>query len=83
MRLQPAGARSSVVGGARVLVVDDSEANRRFAAFVVKKLGCAVTSATDGDEVELAVAAAEDAGEPFHLILMDLVMVRARVRRIA
>ena len=67
---------SSVVG-TRVLVVDDSEANRRFAAFAAQKLGCATAFACDGDEVVAAVTAAGAAGAPFDIVLMDLVMVRA------
>ena len=55
------------------------QANRRFAAFVLKKLGCTVATATDGDEVVTAVAAAAAAGAPYDLVLMDLVMVRARL----
>jgi hypothetical protein len=64
--------------GAHVLVVDDSEANRRFASFVLKKIGCIVTLATDGDEVVRAVGGAAATDRPFDLVLMDLVMVRAR-----
>ena len=62
--------------GARVLVVDDSEANRRFAGFLLRRLGCVVAAVSDGDEVELAVASADESGEPFDVVLMDLVMVR-------
>jgi CheY-like chemotaxis protein len=65
------------VAGARVLVVDDSEANRRFASFAARKLGCTVTTACDGDEVVAAVASAAAAGTPYDVVLMDLVMVRA------
>ena len=63
------------LAGARVLVVDDSEANRRFACFLVKRLGCAATAVTDGDEAVPTVAAAAAAGAPFDVVLMDLVMV--------
>jgi CheY-like chemotaxis protein len=68
---------SRPVAGARILVVDDSEANRRFAAFMARKLGCVVTAVGDGDEVVAAVAAAAGAGAPYDVVLMDLVMVRA------
>ena len=62
--------------GARVLVVDDSEANRRFACFLLRRLGCAAKAVADGDEVLPTVAAAAAAGAPFDVVLMDLVMVR-------
>jgi CheY-like chemotaxis protein len=74
----PSHVPPHTVAGARVLIVDDSEANRRFAAFVVKKLGCTVLAVTDGDEVVAALRAADSAGEPIDVVLMDLVMVRAR-----
>ncbi len=61
-----------------MLVVDDSEANRRFAAFIARKLGCAVTAVGDGDEVVAAVAAAAAAGAPYDIVFMDLVMVRCQ-----
>ena len=67
------------MSGVHVLIVDDSEANRRFASFVCKKLGCSVTAVADGDEVVAALRSAEAAGEVIDVVLMDLVMVRARV----
>jgi CheY-like chemotaxis protein len=72
----------SRVLGARVLVVDDSEANRRFAGFIARKLGCAVTAVGDGDEVVGAVDAAAAAAAPFDVVLMDLVMVRYAAPRV-
>ena len=68
-------AAATLVLGARLLVVDDSEANRRFAAFIARKLGCADTG--DGDEVVAAVSAATTAAAPFDIVLMDLVIVRS------
>ena len=63
------------IAGARVLVVDDSEANRRFASYALAKIGCAVSAVADGDDVVGAVSAAAAAGSPFDVVLMDLVMV--------
>ena len=68
-----------MVAGAKVLVADDSEANRRFACFLVNRLGCVATAVTDGDEVLRAVSAAAASGHAYDLVLMDLVMVRASV----
>ncbi len=64
------------LAGTRVLVVDDSPANLRFAVFVLRRLGCAVDTATDGDEVVAAAATAVAAGAPFDVCVMDLYMVR-------
>jgi hypothetical protein len=72
-------ASPTSVHGTRVLIVDDSEANRRFGGFVAKRLGCVVASVSDGDEVTAAVMAAAEAGAPYDIVLMDMVMVRARV----
>jgi hypothetical protein len=77
-KLPAATPVASRVAGTRMLVVDDSEANRRFAAFIARKLGCAVTAVGDGDEVVAAVAAAAAAGAPYDIVFMDLVMVRCQ-----
>jgi CheY-like chemotaxis protein len=76
VRSPPQSPPQGDFAGARVLVVDDSEANRRFAGFLLRRLGCVVAAVSDGDEVELAVASADESGEPFDVVLMDLVMVR-------
>jgi hypothetical protein len=67
------------VTGTNVLVIDDSEANRRFATFAVAKLGCTVSAASDGDEAVGAVTAAVAAGKPYDVVLMDIVMVRTHL----
>jgi CheY-like chemotaxis protein len=59
-----------------VLVVDDSPANIRFAVFLLKRLGCATATATDGDEVVAAATAAAAAGAPFDVCVMDMYMQR-------
>ena len=72
----PPSGSCADISGVRALVVDDSAANLRFAAFVLKRLGCAVVTATDGDEVLNAVAAAASTGTPIDVVLMDLFMAR-------
>ena len=72
-------AATAVAGGlsgTRVLVVDDSPANLRFAVFLLKRLGCATATATDGDEVVAAATAAAAAGAPFDVCVMDMYMQR-------
>jgi CheY-like chemotaxis protein len=63
------------VAGTRVLVVDDSPANLRFAAYALRRLGCVVEACADGDEVVAAVAAAA-ASSPFDVCVMDFYMAR-------
>ena len=75
VRPEPAEPGSSVAG-TRVLVVDDSPANLRFAAFTLRRLGCVVETAADGDEVVAAVAAAAAAGAPSDVCVMDFYMAR-------
>jgi CheY-like chemotaxis protein len=64
------------VRGTRVLAVDDSPANLRFAVYWLRRMGCTVQTCTDGDQVVNAVATAVAAGAPFDLVLMDLRMER-------
>ncbi len=64
------------LAGTRVLVVDDSPANLRFAVFVLKRLGCVVATCADGDEVLAAVGTAAAAGIPFDVVVTDLYMAR-------
>lgn len=63
-------------GPYRILVVDDERLNRRFACHVMQKLGHAVESAADGDEVLPRVEAAEREGRGFHYVMLDLIMLR-------
>jgi signal transduction histidine kinase len=64
--------RPSTAG--RVLVVDDEETIRHFAATVLKREGYDVELAADGVE---AVDRLEEASEPFTVVLLDLNMPRA------
>jgi CheY-like chemotaxis protein len=72
---EPAEPGNSVAG-TRVLVVDDSPANLRFAAYALRRLGCVVEACADGDEVVAAVAAAAAASSPFDVCVMDFYMAR-------
>ncbi len=62
-----------------VLIVDDSEGNRRLLRRMLQQLGCRVIEAADGDEVAGALAAAA-AADPTHrgvdMVLMDIDMAR-------
>ncbi len=70
------GRRPRPVRGTRVLVVDDSPANLRFAVYWLRRAGCAVQTCADGDQVVPTVDAAVATGAPIDLCLMDLRMDR-------
>lgn len=58
----------------RVLLAEDHEINQMLATAMLERLGAVVTLAPDGAAAIAAVAAAERAGEPFALVLMDMQM---------
>ncbi len=55
----------------RVLVVDDNASAREILSEMVRALGFSSAIATSGEEAINMVAAAEQAGEPYQLVLMD------------
>jgi PAS domain S-box-containing protein len=65
----PAPAAQGVLGGLRVLVVEDNATNRLIATRLLEQLGASAATAADGF---LGVAAAAEGG--FDLILMDVQM---------
>jgi signal transduction histidine kinase/DNA-binding response OmpR family regulator/HPt (histidine-containing phosphotransfer) domain-containing protein len=60
--------------GVRVLVVDDIELNRSIFTRQLQAEGAVVVEAVDGHAGLAAVAAAQAAGEPFAIVLMDHMM---------
>ena len=70
--IMPVAAQSSVIQGARVLLVEDNELNSEIAAALLESLGLAVECAFNGREA-LEVL---DAAEPGHfdVVLMDIQM---------
>lgn len=67
------GGSSSSGGALRFLVVDDVSSNRLMLRRMLQRLfkGCTVAEAEDGQEGVAAVGAAEAAGAPFHVLLVD------------
>ena len=62
---------------ATVLVVDDSDANRRLLRRYLQQLGCTVLGASDGDEVLGALEAnIANSDLPVDIVLMDISMER-------
>ncbi len=62
----------SVLEGARILVADDVEPNRRMIGFMLNKSGSEVVFAHDGLEALELVARAERDEHPFDIVLMDM-----------
>ncbi len=60
--------------GAHVLMVDDNEINMMVAVAQLEQFGVRVGQAVDGRQALDAVAAAEAAGDPYDLVIMDLQM---------
>ncbi|MEO2019214.1 MAG: ATP-binding protein [Fuerstiella sp.] len=58
----------------RILFVEDGPDNQRLIGFILKKAGADVTVADNGQIAIEMVTAAESAGCPFNVILMDMLM---------
>jgi PAS domain S-box-containing protein len=61
-----------LAGKERVLVVDDEESVRRVAREMLIRLGYDVEVAEDGAQAVMMYGRAKKAGEPFHVVIMDL-----------
>ena len=62
------------LAGRRILLAEDNKFNQRLALLVLRGAGLAVTSVANGLEAVTAVADAAQAGDPFDLVLMDMMM---------
>ncbi|OGQ95767.1 MAG: hypothetical protein A2521_00970 [Deltaproteobacteria bacterium RIFOXYD12_FULL_57_12] len=77
---QPAFAESApgdrtpmaIPGQARILIMDDEEMVRNITGHILKERGFDVETAVDGWEAVRLYRAAMEAGQPFHLVIMDL-----------
>jgi len=58
----------------RILLAEDAPDNQRLFAFLLRKAGAEVTTAENGQIAVDSVLAAQRAGNPFDLILMDIQM---------
>ncbi len=58
----------------RILLAEDGPDNQRIISFVLKKAGAEVTVADNGQVALDCVQAAQDEGNPFDVILMDMQM---------
>jgi PAS domain S-box-containing protein len=70
----PAAARGDTLAGRRVLVVDDLAISRDILVRQLAAQGALAMGAADGDAALAALAAAEAAGHPVELALLDQMM---------
>jgi CheY-like chemotaxis protein len=62
--------RQEVLG--RVLIMDDDESIRRAAVRILSAVGCETATATNGEEAVARFQEAMKAGNPFHVVVLDL-----------
>src|SRR4029077_4431077 len=67
-------APSEILRAAKVLVVDDNTTNRRILEGMLGRWEMKSSSAQDGDTALKKLSEAQESGEPFALILMDMHM---------
>jgi len=67
-------SNSKPLEGRRLLLAEDGLDNQRLIAFILKKAGAEVTVAENGQIAVDKAFEADNAGEPFDLILMDMQM---------
>jgi signal transduction histidine kinase/CheY-like chemotaxis protein len=67
-------SQSQLLAGRRVLLAEDNLINQTVARKMLASLGCSAAVAADGNEAAAAVEAARLRGEPFDLVLMDVLM---------
>ena len=59
------------LAAAHILVTDDTGTNRRVLSLMLDYLGCRHAEAADGATALSMLAAADRAGDPFHVVLLD------------
>ncbi|HOD46108.1 MAG TPA: response regulator, partial [Opitutaceae bacterium] len=64
------------IAGMRVLLMDDDESIRRLGERILRRLGCAVSTATHGKECLLLFQIAQTTPEPFDVVILDLTVER-------
>ncbi len=64
--------RHPTLGGRRILLVEDCPDSRRLLAYLLRKAGAAVTTASDGRQAVAVALKACEGGDPFDLVLMDV-----------
>jgi signal transduction histidine kinase/CheY-like chemotaxis protein len=67
-------APPEILSGVRVLVVDDNQTNRRILEGMLKRWNMKAISVEGGEAALAQLSVAQETGEPFGLILMDMHM---------
>jgi PAS domain S-box-containing protein len=67
-------ASPETLRGVRVLIVDDNRTNRRILEGMLKRWDMKSTSVEDGEEALVRLSIAQNAGEPYALVLTDMHM---------
>ncbi len=67
-------APEPMLGGRRVLIVDDNATNRRILQAILTASGCACESACGGTEALESLRAAAADGHPFDVVVLDIQM---------
>ncbi|QDX80142.1 hypothetical protein B9N43_02030 [Denitratisoma sp. DHT3] len=62
------------LAGSRILVVDDNETNRKLLTSLLGKWGLQPTLATSGLGALAAISQADAEGQPYHIVLLDVMM---------
>ena len=68
----PVPPTPAVTAPIRVLLMDDEESIRRVGAIVLRRMGLEPTAVPDGDSALREFEAAQNAGRPFSLLILDL-----------
>jgi PAS domain S-box-containing protein len=69
-----AGLPDGILGGARVLVVDDNQTNRRILDRLLTRWGMKVVCVKNGDEALAELDTAHSSANPFRLVVTDMHM---------
>jgi len=69
----PTNAKVATLSG-RILLAEDGPDNQRLIAFLLRKAGCTVAVADNGQKAVESILAAEKTAEPFDVVLMDIQM---------
>ena len=64
----------AMLAGVKVLIVDDNKTNRRILEGLLRMWGMVVSSAADGESALSLLEQAQEAGEPYQLVLTDMHM---------
>jgi PAS domain S-box-containing protein len=71
---QAAGVSPEIVRGMKFLVVDDNRTNRRILTAMLQRWGMNPVSVEGGEEALVELSLAQEAGQPYELVLTDMHM---------